>query len=1222
MEEIKDKPKQLALGLDLGVASCGWSLLDITDPNNMQLVDLGVRLFDEASSNGDTKAAERRGKRSLRRRLRRLRFKKHNLLHLFAEYNLVDGQNFDEKVDNACKIIEGVDDSINVIDLKLKGLNEPLSNQELIITLYSYMQHRGYFYEIEEENAKKPTEEQKANLNDIKKQLKTKFPSQIQKEHQNEFGKFMGLDSNSQFSNKDWTKEIEALFAHQDQNKVTNEFQKVYLDLFNYIRPFNIGPGGKDSPTPYGLYRKKYDEKTKEYKIEKIGANLWDVTMGKCSVYPDLNREYKSAPLTELFNLVNDVNNIKAICEGKMLPLSIDQKKIFYEEVDKLLLKDALKNKTASDLISSATLLKIIKKACSNDDLEFKENSIVGIKVRDKVGSKKQEAVVDSTKFTYAISSFLRDCGLIKENDLHLIKDNQFNKDLIDKLQEIFNVLVSAPQDKQKRLENLIKYLKDHQVDNKNELAEKLIELLKSGFSSTAGLSSKAMLQFIDNNWNKELNQSSYFHDQIMANVKKDIPNTKYLAKNLFSKEILSTNAKRIYIQAINVINKILKLWCYKKGYQLASITIEMPRDKNSSEEKKLITKFQKENKAFKEHLIKDYHLTEEDLNSGQKFLKAYLWEQQDHCDLYDGSEIKDLNKLLHSPSAYQIDHAIPYSISGIDSLANKVLTSTENNREKGNRTPFQWLSGNQYKEFKDRVIKLYQNKKIDSKKRDYLLREETNWEGFIGRNLSDTRYGTKVLLNTLQAFFEKNISNNKTRIIATNGSMTHYARSNLFVDANGKPLILDKDRLINNHHAIDATIIAYLGNNQKIKNILEWYRKKEDNPSYVKELTDPMTGEVMKLDDENDIRTFYGLKSKATQLLGEQLERINNNTDDKFYVKFSRPIITRNNFGFFDDTIYGYKKDGNQEYAISKINLLTEIDDKTYLKWKELYFSNDTESAKLLLIKINDPIYIQLKKIFNKPEYIKTSKESKIKHYNPFLNYLEELNQKIKTFIPIYKDGIYNEKRFTKVRFLRIKEKISNYFALKNRNRLGGIKQSLKPSYVRLYKNKDGKIVPINITVRFLKFDGKKQETYINDEALNKELIARNIEPNSNSLSLYYGNTFLLNNKFIEDLNNFPHKQLGKVINNLGSNLNYLRIYCLGSFNEGHNAFEVKILNVSAGKNDDSVLTAVIKDRFFLKVNFMQEYVDLIELDPLGNIYNRKSFKEIFNELGTTKNN
>ena len=92
--------------MDLGVASCGWSLLDITDPNYMQLVDLGVRLFDEASSKGDTKAGWRRGKRSLHKRLRRLRFKKHNLLDSFAEYNLVDAQNFDEKVDNAKKILK------------------------------------------------------------------------------------------------------------------------------------------------------------------------------------------------------------------------------------------------------------------------------------------------------------------------------------------------------------------------------------------------------------------------------------------------------------------------------------------------------------------------------------------------------------------------------------------------------------------------------------------------------------------------------------------------------------------------------------------------------------------------------------------------------------------------------------------------------------------------------------------------------------------------------------------------------------------------------------------------------------------------------------------------------------------------------------------------------------------------------------------------------------
>ncbi|MBO6072909.1 hypothetical protein J6P59_04755 [bacterium] len=91
-----------------------------------------------------------------------------------------------------------------------------------------------------------------------------------------------------------------------------------------------------------------------------------------------------------------------------------------------------------------------------------------------------------------------------------------------------------------------------------------------------------------------------------------------------------------------------------------------------------------------------------------------------------------------------------------------------------------------------------------------------------MGRNLSDTRYGTSVLLNALQAFFAKNNQTYKTKIIATNGAMTHYARNNLFIDENKKPIILTKDRAINNHHAIDATIIAYLGNNPKIRAILE----------------------------------------------------------------------------------------------------------------------------------------------------------------------------------------------------------------------------------------------------------------------------------------------------------------------------------------------------------------------------------------------------------------
>ena len=476
--EQEQKKKQLALGLDLGVASCGWSLLDITDPNNMKLLDLGVRLFDEASNGGAiTKAGQRRGKRSLRRRLRRLRFKKHNLLHLFAKYNLVDGQNFDEKVDNAKKVIENIDANINPLDLKLKGLKEKLTKKELVIALYSYMSHRGFFYDVQEDENKEKESEKKEET-EVKKFLQNHFPSEWENNNRIKFGKYIGLKNNSQISHKDWVREIEELFRHQDSQIVSNDFKNAYLSWFNYIRPFNVGPGNEHSPTPYGLYRRRYDKTTNEVIVKKIGENLWDETIGRCSIYPNENRELRFAPITELCNLINHINDIRPIIAGKKVKLSVDQKKIIYSEIDKLLLtKDALKNKSLGELISFATLWKILEKACKG--LEFQKDSFVGISEEKPKVEKGNEAWY-SLKYFYAIASFLHDCNLIKDDDMCIIKDDKFNVNLVNQTQEVFRILSKTPYEKDKQIENLKKYLTNFNIDSKDTLIEKLCSFLNN----------------------------------------------------------------------------------------------------------------------------------------------------------------------------------------------------------------------------------------------------------------------------------------------------------------------------------------------------------------------------------------------------------------------------------------------------------------------------------------------------------------------------------------------------------------------------------------------------------------------------------------------------------------------------------------------------------------------------------------------------------------------
>ena len=52
-----------------------------------------------------------------------------------------------------------------------------------------------------------------------------------------------------------------------------------------------------------------------------------------------------------------------------------------------------------------------------------------------------------------------------------------------------------------------------------------------------------------------------------------------------------------------------------------------------------------------------------------------------------------DLERIVE-PGYCEVDHALPYSRSFDDSMSNKVLVLTKENRDKGNRTPYEYLGG------------------------------------------------------------------------------------------------------------------------------------------------------------------------------------------------------------------------------------------------------------------------------------------------------------------------------------------------------------------------------------------------------------------------------------------------------------------------------------------------------------------------------------------------
>lgn len=128
------------LGLDVGITSIGWSVMDM---EQNKLIDLGVRLFEEAKP-----AASARDFRSARRTLRRKKWRKNQLKKAFIDFGLLSQEIIDQKdylsftVSN--EHFQRPEDE-TVYHLRLRALHEQVTIRELLLALYNICKTRGHF---------------------------------------------------------------------------------------------------------------------------------------------------------------------------------------------------------------------------------------------------------------------------------------------------------------------------------------------------------------------------------------------------------------------------------------------------------------------------------------------------------------------------------------------------------------------------------------------------------------------------------------------------------------------------------------------------------------------------------------------------------------------------------------------------------------------------------------------------------------------------------------------------------------------------------------------------------------------------------------------------------------------------------------------------------------------------------------------------------------------
>ena len=297
----------------------------------------------------------------------------------------------------------------------------------------------------------------------------------------------------------------------------------------------------------------------------------------------------------------------------------------------------------------------------------------------------------------------------------------------------------------------------------------------------------------------------------------------------------------------------------------------------------------------------------------------------------------------MNNPQLFEIDHIIPKSISFDDSRNNKVLVYRSENQEKGNQTPYMYLSRLNrewnFDSYKKYVLEMKKNNGISNKKvQNLLFMDDINkmdvLKGFISRNINDTRYASRVVLNELQAFFKAK-ENCTTKIKVIRGSFTHQMRVNLRLEKN-------RDESYS-HHAVDAMLVVFSQRGY------DAYRKLQE--TYM----DFETGEILNeqkwkecLDEDKYDQILYEAKWSKIREEIQEAEK---------HVKYHYRVDKKCNRGLCNQTIYGTRTKNGEQYKICSFDIYNDNECKNLQKMikagKEsdiLMYHNDPKTYKDML--------------------------------------------------------------------------------------------------------------------------------------------------------------------------------------------------------------------------------------------------------------------------------
>lgn len=757
-ETVEKKAPYLVLGVDPGIASCGFCLLDMA---NHTVLEMGTHLFDTPWNAKDktSLAAQRRQKRSARRNLKRTRDRLSHCMNLFKEAHLMP-----EDADKTW--FQPRKGEMDILELRKRGLDELISPRDLARVLYSLAGRRGYIPHGEgsitsadvEDDDKKVLAAIKANAEAMTSQ-DYRTVGEMLFETGGGKGKAKSRNKGGDYSlcvtNAQIVDEVRALFAAQRQHgsKVaTSEFEARYIENLTW-------------------------EKVSADHDERVYGQV-----GSCLYFPSEKRAANADLTSEICRAEEKLAHITVIrADGTEFKLP-----------------RAVRADAMNTLFSPATIT-------NNKDCKVTFRTLRGmldLSGRDSFKGVDLDDEKNKQVFVPKAWKSMRDHGLPRQLMERMLDDHP----IADAIGEAL-AFASTEDSLRARLET-IDGLSDEDID-----AICQMPFSSKTFNGYGQRSLKALEMLVDAF--DDDNVTSLYEAERATGLYalRESNGRAERSDSLPPYEVYDPTCKNpVVLRSLSRMRRVINAVIKVHGIP-DEIHVELARDIALPKKvQKQIEKNNKKNESERKRiaaLIAEARGCDADDVKGKDILKYQLWEEQGNRDIYTGDAIS-LDRLVSDSSYCQVDHVLPYSQTCDDSRANKVLVLAGSNQRKGNRTPFEWMHSGEpaapnWEEFRARV---QENKRLRSGKKAHLLEEDLDEKkkgDFIARNLNDDRYMSVAVANYIRRYLAFP-DDNKKHVKAVAGGATAILRRQWGLNFGTSG---EKDREDDRHHAVDAAVIA-----------------------------------------------------------------------------------------------------------------------------------------------------------------------------------------------------------------------------------------------------------------------------------------------------------------------------------------------------------------------------------------------------------------------------